>query len=156
MRKVLVTFVLALTAVMMFQASAQQPADSQATTPANQKVIKDPAEYNAYITALNTQDPAQKAAAMEAFVKQYPQSVMQVEALEQAMASYQQAGNQSKVLDLANQILQINPNNVRALAIMTFLERAGGNTPDNAANRRQDGEKCLTELGTWKKPADMQ
>src|SRR5437899_12265031 len=61
MRKVLVTLVLALTgAVSMASANAQQPADSQANTPTNQKVIKDQAEYNAYMTALNTQDPVQK------------------------------------------------------------------------------------------------
>jgi hypothetical protein len=155
MRKVLVTFVLALTGAMMAQASAQQPADSQANVPANQKVIKDPAEYNAYITALNTQDPAQKAAAMEAFVKQYPQSVVLTDALEQAMAAYQQAGNQQKVQETASQILQINPNNVRALAIMTFIERATANSPDKAAKGRQDGEKCLTELTSWAKPADI-
>jgi tetratricopeptide (TPR) repeat protein len=155
MRKVVVTFVLALTAVIMAaQAMAQQP-DSQANTPANQKVIKDPAEYNAYITALNTQDPAQKAAAMEAFIKQYPQSVVLTDALEQAMAAYQQGGNQQKVQETASRILQINPNNVRALAIMTFLERATANTPDKAAKARQDGEKGLGALGSWTKPQDM-
>ncbi|HMF90151.1 MAG TPA: hypothetical protein VKL40_05875 [Candidatus Angelobacter sp.] len=155
MRKVLVTFVLALTGLMLAHASAQQPADSQANVPTNQKVIKDPAEYNAYITALNTQDPAQKAAAMEAFVKQYPQSVVLTDALEQAMAAYQQTGNQQKVQETASQILQINPNNVRALAIMTFLERANANSADKAAKARQDGEKCLSLLTTWAKPSDM-
>ncbi len=65
--------------------------------PTSQKVIKDPAEYNAYITALNTTDPAAKAAAMEAFVTQYPNSIVKIDALEQAMAAYQQANNQQKV-----------------------------------------------------------
>jgi hypothetical protein len=155
MRKVLVTFVLVLAALMMAQASAQQPADSQANVPANQKVIKDPAEYNAYITAFNTQDPAQKAAAMEAFVKQYPQSVVLVDALELAMQAWEQANNQPKVLDTANQILQINPKNVRALAIVTFIEASNANSADKAAKARQDGEKGLAALTTWTKPADM-
>src|SRR5262245_52869102 len=81
MRKVLVTFVLALTGVCLAQGNPQPQATPPGTgaaqpsnTPANQKVIKDPAEYNAYIAALNTQDPAQRAAAMEAFVTKYPQS----------------------------------------------------------------------------------
>src|ERR1700719_2212892 len=63
---------------------------SQQAAPASQKVIKDPAEYNAYITALNTQDPAQKGAAMEAFIAQYPASVVRSDAMEQAMSAYQQ------------------------------------------------------------------
>jgi tetratricopeptide (TPR) repeat protein len=153
MRKVLVTFVLALTgAMMMAQASAQQPADSQANVPANQKVIKDPAEYNAYITALNTQDPAQKGAAMEAFVKQYPQSVVLIDALEQAMAAYQQASNQPKVLDMAGQILRINPNHVNALAVTTYIDRVNANSPDKFAKVRAEGEKGLTLVPDWKKP----
>src|SRR5689334_19128655 len=137
MKKVLVTFVLALTAGAMTFAqqptapapNAQQPAASASNpgasqTPTSQKVIKDPAEYNAYITALNTQDPAQKAAAMEAFVKQYPNSVVKLEALEQAMAGYQQAQNSAKVEEIATQIRQIDPNNVRALAIITAIKQA--------------------------------
>src|SRR5579884_4037750 len=109
MRKVLVTFVLALTTAAWSQGSspsqqpAQQPAaqqsagqqsaagNQQANTPTSQKVIKDPAEYNAYMAALNTTDPAAKGAAMEAFVAQYPNSIVKVDALQQAMGAYQQA-----------------------------------------------------------------
>src|SRR5215467_7221351 len=132
MRRVLATFVLALTTAALAQGSsptqqpaapagqqpAQQPgAAEQSGTPTSQKVIKDPAEYNAYITALNTTDPAAKGAAMEAFVAQYPNSIVKVEALEQAMGAYEAAKNQQKVQQLAGSILQIEPNNVRALAI---------------------------------------
>src|SRR5215472_12544466 len=98
MRKVLVTFVLALTTAALAQGTspaqqppAQQPAQQQpgaadqTNVPTNQKVIKDQAEYNAYMTALNTTDPAARAAAMEAFLKQYPNSIVKLEALEQAM-----------------------------------------------------------------------
>src|SRR4029077_15399753 len=131
MKKVLVTFVLALTTAALGQGSspsqppAQPPAatDQQANTPTSQKVIKEPAEYNAYIPALNTTDPAAKGQAMEAFVAQYPNSIVKIEALEQAMGAYQQAGNQQKVEQLARTILQVEPNNVRALAIVVFLER---------------------------------
>ena len=158
MKRVLVTFVLALTTAAWGQGSSpsqqppaaqppagQQPAagDSQANVPTSQKVIKDPAEYNAYITAQNTTDPAAKGAAMEAFVAQYPQSIVKIDALEQAMCAYQQvsaqpgpnqAASQQKVEQLARQILTIEPNNVRALAIVVFLER--GQIKD-AATRSQ-------------------
>src|SRR5215831_9713804 len=129
MKKVLAMVVLALiTSALGLQPTPQTQPGQQPGTPTSQKVIKDPAEYNAYITALNTQDPAARGAAMEAFVKQYPQSVVLTDALEQAMAAYQQAGNSAKVEELAKRILQLQPNNIRALAIVTALDRAKGTT----------------------------
>jgi tetratricopeptide (TPR) repeat protein len=151
MRKVLVTF--ALTMAVLAQGNAQQPAD-QANVPTNQKVIKDQAEYNAYMAALNMADPSQKAAAMEAFVVQYPNSVVKLDALDQAMAAYQAANNAPKLQEIAGKILELNPTNVRALAVMTAIERASA-TADKAPKIRADGEKGLTALQTWTKPEGM-
>jgi len=77
----------------------------------NRKVIKDAVEYNAYISALNTHDPVQKAALMEAFVNTYPQSAVKIDALEQAMAAYHLAGNTAKVEDTANRLLNLSIRN---------------------------------------------
>jgi tetratricopeptide (TPR) repeat protein len=102
-----------------------QQASSQAAAPATQKKeIKDPAEYNAYVNAIQQQDPNAKAQALEAFIQTYPNSVMKIDAAEQLMAAYQQAGNAQKMIDAANRILQMDPNNVRALAILTYTYRA--------------------------------
>jgi hypothetical protein len=158
MRKVLVTFVLAvagvalLTAPVGLSAQASSPDQSQGNQP---KVIKDPAEYNAFMTASNTTDPAAKATAMEAFIAQYPNSIVKVDALEAAMAAYQATGNQQKVQETGTKILQINPNSVRALAVVTFIERATANTPEKAAKAREDGEKGLQALPTWTKPPEL-
>lgn len=166
MKKVLVTIVLALTTGALAQGTAQQPPAQQpadqANVPTSQKVIKDPAEYNAYITALNMTDPAAKAQAMENFIKQYPNSIVKIDALEQAMAAYQTAGNQPKVEETASRILEISPNNVRALAIVTFIERiqaTQAQTPQQAAalaqKARVDGERGLQSIPTWQKPEGM-
>jgi tetratricopeptide (TPR) repeat protein len=166
MRRVLVTFVLALTTAAWGQGStpsqqppAQPPAGQQgaaggdqANIPTSQKVIKDPAEYNAYMTASNATDPAAKAQAMEAFVAQYPNSIVKIEALEQAMYGYEQASNQQKVEQIARQILQVQPNNVRALAVVVYLERAQMKDAATGKKAREDAEKGLTELQNWKKP----
>ena len=171
MNRVLVTFVLALTTAAWGQGSspsqqppaqqpaaqkpaAQQPAANgdQANVPTSQKVIKDPAEYNAYITALNTTDPAAKGQAMEAFVAQYPNSIVKIDALEQAMGAYQQASNQAKVEQIARQILQIEPNDVRALAIVVFIERNQVKDAATGAKARGDAERGLQELPNWKAP----
>ena len=126
-------------------------------------MIKDPAEYNAYITALNTTDPAAKGAAMEAFVAQYPQSIVKIDALEQAMGAYQQvsaqpgpnqASSQQKVEQIARQILTIEQNNVRALAIVVYLERNQIKDPASGAKARGDADRCLQELPNWK-PSDV-
>ncbi|HSK44482.1 MAG TPA: hypothetical protein VLA83_11410 [Candidatus Binatia bacterium] len=168
MKRVLVTFVLALTTAAWGQGSSpsQQPPASQppagqpaaggdqANVPTSQKVIKDPAEYNAYITALNTTDPAAKGAAMEAFVAQYPNSIVKIDALEQAMGAYQQASNQQKVEQVARQILTIEPNNVRALAIVVYLERAQIKDPASGKKASDDAQRGLQELQNWK-PADV-
>src|SRR5260370_7797171 len=130
--KTVAAFSLALLAAPLVHASIPFPAAAllrtNATThsregsPSNaqstQKVIKDPAEYNAYIAALNTPDPAVKAAAMEAFVKQYPASIVKIDALEQAMAAHQQANNFAKFQSIPDQILHPNPTNVPPLLIL--------------------------------------
>jgi hypothetical protein len=107
------------------------------------------------MTAWNTTDPAAKAAAMESFLAQYPNSIVKSDALENAMAAYQQTGNQQKVQETANKILQINPNSVRALAIVTFIERATANTAEKAAKAREDGEKGLAAIPAWQKPQEL-
>jgi len=149
-------FVLALTTAALAQGaspSSTQAAD-QANAPTSQKVIKDPAEYNAYITALNTQDPTAKAQAMEAFIAQYPQSIVKMEAMTQAMGSYQQAGNQPKVEETARKILDVDPTNVRALAILTFIGASQANTAEKVEKVRKDAMSGLDALSKWTKPPD--
>jgi tetratricopeptide (TPR) repeat protein len=126
------------------------------------KQIKDQAEYSAYMTAFSTQDPAAKGAAMEAFAAQYPNSVVRIDALEQAMASYQQALSAAKgedqaikaakVEEIARRILPLMPDNVRALAIITTLDRAKATAGDQAALKEGCGyaQTGIQQLSTWK------
>src|SRR5215470_13514555 len=115
---------IALALVLVFVIFSAEQIQSQAGTPTSQKVIKDMVEYNDYTAAMNTTDPTAKGAAMEAFVKRYPQSVVLIEALEQAMNAYQQADNAAKVEEKATAILQIDSNHLQAVAIVCYLERA--------------------------------
>ena len=87
------------------------------------KVIHDRLEYNLYMHALGKSNPQQKAADMEEFVTHYPHSKLKIDALEQAMAAYQASGNVAKVADMANRLLQAEPGNLRALAVLVFLAR---------------------------------
>src|SRR5690242_11009576 len=78
-------------------APGQSAPSGQAGQAGGQVTIKDPAEYNAYVTALQQADPAAKAQALEAFLQQYPNSVVKNSALELLMGTYQQANNPQKM-----------------------------------------------------------
>ena len=121
MKKLLVVIVLVVAAQGFAPRAEGQAPSGQ---PTQKKEIKDPAEYNAYVNAIQQQDPSAKAQALEAFLQTYPNSVMKIDAAEQLMVAYQQAGNAPKMMDAANKVLQLDPNNVRALAILTYTYRA--------------------------------
>jgi tetratricopeptide (TPR) repeat protein len=152
MRKAIVILLQAIALLAMGQVSAETPRQG---TPASQKVIKDRNEYNAYMAALNMQDPVQMAAAMEAFAKQYPQSVVVTDALEQAMAAYQRAGNAVKVEETTRKLLQMTPTNIRALSILVYLDRAKASSgADQAAMEEtcSNAQQGLQQLPGWQRP----
>ncbi|MFZ1137368.1 MAG: hypothetical protein WAN69_20640 [Candidatus Korobacteraceae bacterium] len=147
MKKLLVIMMLS---IAIAGALAQQ-AVAQAPAAAPQKQIKDPAEYNAYVNAVQQTDPAAKAAAIEAFLQTYPNSVEKEDALVALMSAYQQAGNASKTIDTASRVLQANPNNVRALALLSYYYRSlcaqgGADAPKNCDQAAQYGQKGLDAL----------
>ncbi len=81
---------------------------------------------------------------------------MKEDALELLMGAYQQTGNQAKTLDTAQKVLQANPCNLRALALLAYTKQAmavaGQNSQQNFAQAGQSGEKGLQCLQTAAKP----
>jgi hypothetical protein len=153
MKKSLLAFLLVFT---LAGAVVQQSAAQTAQKPQ----IKDPAEYNAYVNAVQQTEPAAKAQAIEAFVQTYPNSVMKEDALVQLMGAYQQSNNASKTIDTASRILQANPNNVRALALLSYYHRSlaaqgGADAAKNADLAMQYGQKGLEALPKVNKPEGM-
>ena len=136
-------------------AGAPQTAAQPAAAPQQKKEIKDPAEYNAYIGALGQQDPAAKISGFEAFITQYPNTVMKEEALEQLMGAYQATNNVPKMIETAQKVLQANPSNLKALALLVVGKRMTARTPQDLADGAQYGEKGLQVLPTWPKPEGM-
>jgi hypothetical protein len=146
MKKLLVMSLLALAAYGFAQDS--QSAQPGQTAQPQQKTIKDPAEYNAYMSAISSTDPTAKAQALEAFLQQYPNTVVKEETLEQLMAAYQ---GTPKMTDAANRLLQVDPNNIRALALLTYGDRAQGNFSQAA----QFAQRGLQAAETMPRPAGM-
>ena len=147
MKKSLVVMLLVFAIAALVQQSVAQGA-----APSSQKQIKDPAEYNSYVNAVQQSNPAQKAAALEAFLQTYPNSAMKEDALVSLMGTYQQAGDAQKMVDAANRALQVNPNNVRALALLTYYYRASTTTQNLQQNLdlvqkyAQQGEQALHNM----------
>src|SRR5260370_21617523 len=154
MKNLLLGFLLVLTTVAIAQNSGQ-PAN--ASGPANSKSIQDPAEFAMYDSACHVTDPAQKAAALEAFVARYPNSTAKLASLLLALEAYQQIGNQEKLQGTAKHILEIDPNNVTALAVDVALNYMKGEAGDAAAASAAGAEaqRALQALASWQKPEEM-
>ncbi len=145
----------ALPGTSQLSAAVQAETDKPALS---EKVIHDPVEYNAYVSALNILDPTQKATAMEAFVAGYPDSAVRGDAMEQALAAWQQAGNQAKMEEVARKTLQLDPSSVRALAIIVSLTRTEltqGRGDTKPASLRTLAERGLRELNEWEKAENL-
>jgi tetratricopeptide (TPR) repeat protein len=137
-------------------AAAPQHAAPAAPGAPQKKEIKDPAEYNAYVGAVQQSDPAARVSGLEAFLTQYPNSVMKEDGLELLMIAYQQTNNQAKMLETAQKVLAVNPCNIRALALVAYakqgMAQANQNPQQNFADAGQAGEKGLQCLQTAVKP----
>ena len=174
MKKILLTVVLGVAVVAVGMTNTAQPAQGQSASPApgqtaapaqgqpaaapaqaaaaaQAPVIKDPAEYNAYVAAVQQKDPNAKISGMEAFLTQYPNSVMKNTALEILMGTYQQTGNVKKATETATKLVAVNPCQVPALFLLTYVNRVMAQSGDangkqesaDAAKYGQEGLDCL-------------
>jgi hypothetical protein len=144
---------------------AQQPAAQPTPTqqpveePAK-KALKNHAEYQAYASAVKINDPAGRATALQAFAEKYPRSVAVAQALAEALAAWQEAGNGGQVVDAARRLLVAQPANIRAMAIVVALDRAKAAQMDHV-DAGVLNEICqfstggLNQLPIWQKPAGM-
>jgi len=140
MKKILLSVVLGISTAALAQDAAQpaQPPAAQAAAP----VIKDPAEYNAYVAAIQQKDNNAKISGLEAFLTQYPNSVMKNQAREILMGTYQQANNAKKTMDTATKLVADDTCNLKGLTLLAFFDRALAQNGDpNAAQLLTDGKK---------------
>jgi hypothetical protein len=127
--------------------------------------IKDPAEYNAYQNATTQSDPKGKAAALEAFLTSYPQSIVKSAVLDLLLGLYSTpppdgVGDTAKTLSTATRILQVDPNNLRAIFLAVYVKKSqcaqtqDAQTCDDAAALAQKGliapKPAATADADWK------
>ncbi len=139
--------------VVASMVSAAAPAAlAQDQSSQSQITIKDPAEYNAYTNAIGQSTPSAKAAAIESFLQQYPNSEVKQQMLEQLVGAYQATNDVAKTLDAAKRLLQVDPNNLRALTFVVFVEK----TQASGDQSKLDDAAALAQRGlSATKPASM-
>lgn len=133
---------------------AQQGA---AAAPAGGQVQMPQAEYNDYTAAINQTTPQTKAPALEAYLTKYPQSSVKTDVLQQLMVSYS-SFDPAKTLDAADRLLQVDPNNLRAITLEVYFRKASADqlTDPTAKQAALDKAAEYAQKGlTATKPKDM-
>ena len=107
-----------------------------------------PAEYNDYTAAIGQSGPA-LAPALEAFLTKYPQSQVKADVLQRLMLAYSAVtpptpDSTSKTLDAADRLLQIEPNNIRALTFETYFRLSGADQTADPAAKQGALDKAAT------------
>ena len=117
MKKLVFASVMALASVCLVSAPTLRAQDTGTIT------IKDPAEFAAYQQATTQSDPKAKAAAIESFLQTYPQSVVKADMLNLLVDTYQQAADVANALSAAKRLLQVDPNNMKAIFLSVAIEK---------------------------------
>jgi hypothetical protein len=160
MKKVVVASLLAVASVApvarMAVAQTQVNLGSNAQA-AGGGIQMSPAEYKAYNDAIGQTTPQTKAAALEAYLTAYPQSAVKAATLEQLMLAYS-GFDPAKTLDAADRLLQVDPNNLRALTFEAYFRQQAGDQATDAAAKQAAYDKAAeyAQKGlTVTKPQEM-
>jgi hypothetical protein len=157
MKKVVVASLLAVAGIAPVAriAVAQNPVNLGSQS--NAGIQMSPAEYKAYNDAIALTDPKAKAAALEAYLTAYPQSAVKADVLQQLMLTYS-GFDPTKTLDAADRLLQVDPNNLRALTFEAYFRKAGADQITDPAAKQAALDKAAeyAQKGlTVTKPKDM-
>jgi len=104
--------------------------------------IQDPAEFNSYQNATTQNDPAQKCAALESFLKTYPQSTAKSAALSQMMDCYSQTNQMDGLLSTATRLLQLDPNNMQAIYASVLVKKTQCGKALDPSGNSTDPQTC--------------
>lgn len=136
MKKLVLASAMALAGLSLVSTPALRAQDP------GQITIQDPAEFNAYQNAITQTDPGQKAAALEGFLQTYPQSVVKKAVLDQLIDSYQALNQPQKAVGAATRLLQVDPNNMKAIFVSVFVKKQQCGATLDASGVATDSQTC--------------
>lgn len=157
MRKILA--LLSLTLIASTSARFAGAAPSQATQ-AKQPQYKSPAEGEAYNALYNEKDPLKKASLAEAFLQKFPDTDFKAPTQFMLLTAYQQLNDIPKATDAAQKLLEISPDNLQALAFLSYVLPYTFKADDSEASTKlskwESGAKAgLEALRKLQKPANV-
>jgi len=124
MNKVVVASLLAVASIAFGGRSvvAQAPASPGTNAQPSGGIQMSPAEYKAYNDAISQTTPQTKAAALESYLTAYPQSAVKADTLQLLMITYS-SFDPAKTLSTADRLLQLQPDNLRALTFEVYFHK---------------------------------
>jgi hypothetical protein len=105
-------------------AYAQQPATATGAAACGAQVQMSQDEYASYNNANTQTTPAGKATAFQAYLKAYPNSCVKADVLNQILFAESQTGDEAGTLAAADNLLAVDPGNLRALTFEVYYRRA--------------------------------
>lgn len=169
MKKLVFASAMALAGMSLVSAPALR-AQAQANSG---QISLPPEQFNDYQSAVTQTDPTAKAAALEGFLQKYPQTPVKTGVLDQLMDTYQQSNQADKALGAASRLLQVEPNNLKAITLSVYIKKqqcqknvdpqtgklSDSSPCDDAAALAQKGLGAAKPEGTqepdWKKMTDQ-
>jgi hypothetical protein len=142
MKKLVFACVMALAILSLISAPMLRAQDSTIS-------IKDPAEFTSFDNACGGcashpgQNNTASAQALEGFLQAYPQSVAKGAALNLLIDIYQGQGDAVKTLDAATRLLQVDPNNMKAIFWSVLVKKTQcGKTVSQKTGLSSDPQTC--------------
>jgi tetratricopeptide (TPR) repeat protein len=86
-----------------------------------QPIAKSQEEFNAYQAVASKPDPSEMETAAADFARKYPDSELLVPIYSSLMQKYQNINNSEKVLEIGRKILQLDPDNIPALGLTSYV-----------------------------------
>lgn len=118
-----------------------------------QPQAKSQAEFSAYQAVAAKPDPLAMEVVAADFQKKYPDSELLVALYSGVMQKYQNINNADKVLEMGHKILQLEPENVPALALTSYVLSESTRETDLDRNQKYDeglksAQKVITTIDT--------
>jgi tetratricopeptide (TPR) repeat protein len=138
------------------------PQDQPAAPPHSkaQPQAKSQEEFNGYQAVAAKADPSEMEAAADDFAKKYPNSELLVAIYSSVMHKYQNINNSDKVLETGHKILKLDPDNIPALAVTSYV--LAESTRDTDLDRDQkyaeglkNAQKVVKDIDTLVVPPSL-
>jgi len=137
---------------------ARMEAPPQAAQAAPQWSGRD--EYDAYMAFANEKTPSKLIPLAQAFLQKYPNSIVKADVLVKLMGAYAQSNDVPKAVDAGQKVLQVDPDNLDALAFLSFVFPFTFKGTDSDATAKltraeSDARHGLEVLQKVQKPANV-